>query len=510
MRLLKIGRDVSCDIVLYSPKVSSLHAELTLLNNGDIILEDKNSSNGTFVMNQQVTPGSEVKINRGDNVRFADVALNWSQVPMPEDNSRYEAIYGIGVHMNNDIHVVGKTVSRYHATIKVGKDKKVYIIDHSKNGTKVDDRKIPSNVPVQINKNSSVVCGGVPVDLSIVKWPSRPVKFFKLAACFALIFVLCGGGYEIYKYFSTFTPPRLYKTYRNSVVMVRGVYHYEIKAGDLDLSELDINTKYVLNGSGALVPIDNVPLDTIIKYCSYTATGFFVSRDGKLVTNLHVVKPWLFGEGQASLKSLENEFRVYFAKKAANLNNLSMLLGMGSVGLDAYISQIKVVGVLDYVAIVPQGDYFEDENIVRCRVLSAGEDINRDLALIQTKTKRLPTPDCKVINIKDSMDITSKSIEVGNFVYTLGFPFGNIIQNQESESGIQVFGQDGKVNLSANDYTFGINASSYHGASGSPVFNNHGMLVGVVTSGVDASQGFNFAIKARYLKEMLDAALTAK
>ena len=32
MRLLKIGRDAACDIVLYSENVSSLHAELTLLN----------------------------------------------------------------------------------------------------------------------------------------------------------------------------------------------------------------------------------------------------------------------------------------------------------------------------------------------------------------------------------------------------------------------------------------------------------------------------------------------
>ena len=31
MRLLKIGRDASCNIVLHSDKVSSLHAEMTIL-----------------------------------------------------------------------------------------------------------------------------------------------------------------------------------------------------------------------------------------------------------------------------------------------------------------------------------------------------------------------------------------------------------------------------------------------------------------------------------------------
>lgn len=138
MRLLKIGRDSSCDIVLQSAKVSSLHAELTLLNNGDITVEDKGSHNGTFIMNQPIKPGKPVKVRRGDAIRFADVELQWSQVPMPEDNSAYRAIYGIGSHFNNDIQISGATVSRYHATIKQGKDGKIYLFDHSKNGTTVD------------------------------------------------------------------------------------------------------------------------------------------------------------------------------------------------------------------------------------------------------------------------------------------------------------------------------------------------------------------------------------
>ena len=132
MRLLKIGRDASCDIVLHSEKVSSLHAEITLMNSGDIMLEDKGSRNGTFIMNQAIKPGKPVNVRRGDAIRFADVELQWSQLPPPEDNSAFRAIYGIGSHFNNDIQISGGTVSRYHATIKVGKDNKVYIVDHSK------------------------------------------------------------------------------------------------------------------------------------------------------------------------------------------------------------------------------------------------------------------------------------------------------------------------------------------------------------------------------------------
>ncbi|MDE6807092.1 MAG: FHA domain-containing protein, partial [Prevotella sp.] len=192
MRLLKIGRDVSCDIVMHSDRVSSLHAELTLLNSGDIMLEDKGSRNGTFIMNQQIKPNKPVNVKRGDAIRFADVELQWSQVPMPEDNSAYQGVYGIGSHFNNDFQISGSTVSRYHATIKHGRDGKMYIFDHSKNGTTVDGTKIQSNTPYRIKKSSAVVCGGVPVDLTRLPWPSSAWKYVAGIAAAMAIFIVGG------------------------------------------------------------------------------------------------------------------------------------------------------------------------------------------------------------------------------------------------------------------------------------------------------------------------------
>ena len=46
MKLLKIGSSSSSNIVLNSEFVSSHHAEILLLDSGEIILEDKNSTNG--------------------------------------------------------------------------------------------------------------------------------------------------------------------------------------------------------------------------------------------------------------------------------------------------------------------------------------------------------------------------------------------------------------------------------------------------------------------------------
>ena len=191
MRLLKIGRDASCVIVLHSDLVSALHAEIVLMDSGDIMLEDKGSRNGTYIMNQRIQPGKSVNVRRGDAIRFADVELQWSQVPMPEDNSAYKGIYGIGSNFNNYIQISGSTVSRYHATVKHGRDGKMYIVDHSKNGTTVDGMKISPNTPYRIKKKSAVVCGGVPADLSRLPWPSTAWK--TILGIAAAILVLIWG-----------------------------------------------------------------------------------------------------------------------------------------------------------------------------------------------------------------------------------------------------------------------------------------------------------------------------
>ena len=65
MKLLKIGSSSSSNIVLNSEFVSSHHAEILLLDSGEIILEDKNSTNGTFVGGKKITPNKEVTIQQG-------------------------------------------------------------------------------------------------------------------------------------------------------------------------------------------------------------------------------------------------------------------------------------------------------------------------------------------------------------------------------------------------------------------------------------------------------------
>ncbi len=63
---LVIGRSDDCDLVLASPKVSRRHAQISRVGLS-LNIEDLESSNGTFINNEQV--GSS-KLKNGDQIQF--------------------------------------------------------------------------------------------------------------------------------------------------------------------------------------------------------------------------------------------------------------------------------------------------------------------------------------------------------------------------------------------------------------------------------------------------------
>lgn len=94
-------------------------------------------------------------------------------------------------------------------------------------------------------------------------------------------------------------------------------------------------------------------------------------------------------------------------------------------------------------------------------------------------------------------------ITVGSHIYTMGFPFGLNLQDLKSSKGIRILANGGSITQECTEYSFGFNAPSYGGASGSPIFNEYGQLIGVLNSGVSKSQGFNYAIKASHVVDLL-------
>ena len=493
MKLLVIGTDSNCQIRLHSQYVSGYHAEILLLDNGEILLTDKGSRNGTYLNDQKLQPNRDIPIKRGDNIRFADKMLDWQSVPTIVIDSDIKEMRGIGTNFRNKYQLQGEKVSRYHATLIKRKDKKWYIQDHSKNGTTINGKAIPSNQNVRLKRSDTILCAGVSVPNPYGEGSSvnfKPIiwsviSILMILGCVFAFYSLdgCDGNTQKTIKAKPMSDKEIYDKYKNSIVLLIGYYYYEVSAGNLDLKKLELPTEVVVS-NGKLKAVNGQRANMNI----YTGTGFYVSEDGKIATNLHIVRPWLFDKERSLIS---DQYKMFMSVAASE-----------NPALNAFTAQIKVEGVLSYIGMIPNGAYFSEDNLKQCRELIAHDNIEKDVAILQLETKKLPEGNSTIVDLQQAVTNDS-DICVGSHVYTMGFPFGLSLQDLKSPKGIQLLGHGGSVTQECADYSFGFDASSYGGASGSPIFNEKGQLIGILNAGVSKSQGFNYAIKASHVVELL-------
>lgn len=541
MRLLKIGSSPDCDIVLNSRKVSSLHAELIMLNNGDILLEDKGSMNGTFVNNQPVKQGASVPVRRGDLIRFADTELQWASVPQPSNNSMYKKIYGIGSNMRyNDIQVTGNTVSRFHATLKIDKNGRAFIEDHSLNGTSINGKRIPAHQNVRVKRGDDVVVGGIPVDLKPYIKADIGSTLLKvgggvaaLAAVVALMLMIvgpnknsggCSGKVDAYEYFS-------------SVAYVHAYYHYTAKIeGDPFVA---ICQKYNIPYSSEYkIGIDSkgrmgfISDTSAFQPIGYGATAFFISKDGKMITNRHVAAPWKFASeaekaeinrivtklkeenmSANQLKSYDDLNALYYdGIYGSMISRVAYLLFdknlMSASDLDATIKIYKncpvtINGELDYIAVgYPNRRYSNIDEFERCTAIAEAKDENVDIALLQLNSGVTPPTVKRTFDLNKSILNSKGIVPLKDRYYYIGYPAGAAFNIRED--GLRPQAKEVLVSRAPERYTIDLQGEVIGGASGSPVFDKRGRLIGVISSHYLIGSTMGRCELIKYAKELYD------
>lgn len=501
MKLIIIGRDSNeANIVLSNPYVSGYHAEIIQLDNGDMYIVDK-SSNGTFVNGNRLTPGKETPIHRGDSITFADCPLDWSRIEDVVIPSDVKKIISIGSHFTNDITVDGANVSRFHATIRQMADGKWFICDHSKNGTTINGRRIPKDKYVKFTTKDEISCAGIPINNPIPKGSSAGkiigIVAASLCACALLVFggiKLLGDGSPNKKY----TVAELCSKYERSTVYILGDYHFKVTCGTLKISDLpdpdnsnrQLYDEFVIIGGEYIQRYDGS------NSSPYSGTGFFVGSEGYIATNRHIALPWesdmtAYSDGNITISQLAED---YFMAK------LTKLYEKGYSEALQYISQVKVTGVLDHCFIIPNRDYLDEKNTINCHLVAVAEGEDNDLAIFKIRSSSFPAEATYVPLNR----ISTKAPEVGMHVVTMGFPLSTVLLDGKTQ--IQANVTEGSISRNNNPKTFGFSAPSYHGASGSPVFDDNGYVVGVLCGGIDEVQGFTQAVRSANLVELINKA----
>lgn len=161
--LIRLGRKDGIELQLDGNGISRIHAQIRVADEGWELVDLK-STNGTFVNRRMVT---SKLLAHGDYIQIGDVELRFEEsdrttLPKPPDSGEDQAYFLIGLtgHLDgktyplekatitlgrledNDIVVDAKSVSGYHAEIKIDRGT-YYLIDlNSTNGTYLNARKI--------------------------------------------------------------------------------------------------------------------------------------------------------------------------------------------------------------------------------------------------------------------------------------------------------------------------------------------------------------------------------
>ena len=123
--------------------------------------------------------------------------------------------------------------------------------------------------------------------------------------------------------------------------------------------------------------------------------------------------------------------------------------------------------------------------------------------MLQLNDKKTPA-DVELL-FSPSNFYTEKLVPLKDKLFTIGYPAGLTWGLDTKIKSLEPNIKETKCSKEPSKYVFEFQDQSIGGSSGSPVFNEAGQLVGILSSGTsNVAGGFTMAVQSKYLKKIYD------
>ena len=324
----------------------------------------------------------------------------------------------------------------------------------------------------------------------------------------------------------------------SGVVLVQNQSYYEM---ELPTGEKLYFSNYDEEDGIKGIAMDEDSVEVVTSY----GTGFFISGDGQIATNAHVVSNTAEDKDitksmtkilEAAKQNVLSEYKSYLE----SYREVESALDYAQFDDDVEYDDLYKLGLLkdvledkckEYATIYNQLDGMkasDSEIRYHCTISVAYNDTyvtsstdfvgcvitktdkEHDLAILQLKDKK--TPEDKHIFTVEEQDpleeysfkesITKKvSDDKNSKLFMASFNLGPTLAL--TKEGIKSQFNSGTISQRTGERLM-YSIPTLPGSSGSPVVNLQGQLVAVNYAGLNGTQNFNYGIRVKYLRELID------